>query len=111
MRIWLPLVIAAALLPIYMSESAPASAEQLLRPGGAGAGNAAPRVLRGSAIAPRPAPAPMEPGRWQITAGDELWLVNPASGEVVACHLRNTAKVGVRIVRCFTDSLPRTVAD
>lgn len=111
MRIWLPLAIATALLAMETSSSGSASAEQLLRPGAAAVEDAAPRVLRGSAIAPRPAPAPLEPGRWRVAAGDELWLVDPEAGEAVACRLRNTSKVGVRVVRCYTGDLPRIVAD
>lgn len=69
-------------------------------------------VLRGSGMPPRPAPAPtMDPARWQVAAGEELWLVDPAAGIAVACALRNTAKVGVRVIRCETDDLPRIVTD
>lgn len=111
MRIRLPLAIAAAMLAIQVGDVGPASAQQVLQPGAADTDDAAPTVLRGSAVAPRPAPPPTDPGRWQIAAGDDLWLVDPAAGEVVACNLRGTSTVGVRIVRCYTDDLPRIVAD
>jgi len=111
MRIRLPLAFAAAWLAIGMSDGGPASAQQLLQPGATSAGDTTPRVLRGSAIAPRPAPAPPDPGRWRVTAGDELWLVDTAAGEAVACRLRDTSTVGVRVVRCFTGDLPRRVTD
>lgn len=111
MRIWLPLSIAAAMLLIETSAGGPTSAQQVVEPEEVSAEDAAPKVLRGSAIAPRPAPAPMDPARWQVVAGDELWLVDTAAGEAVTCRLRNTSKVGVRVVRCFTGDLPRRVSD
>ena len=91
----------------------------LLGPGTGGAQQGEPvapgdgtLVLRGSGMPPRPAPAPtMDPARWQVAAGEELWLVDPAAGIAVACALRNTSKVGVRVIRCETDDLPRVVTD
>lgn len=71
-----------------------------------------PLVLRGSAMPPLAAqPAVMAPGRWQVAAGDELWLVEPAAGVAVACALLRTSTVGVRVIRCETGRLPRAVTD
>lgn len=111
MRIWLPLAITAALVSVQIGDGGPASAQQVLQPGAGDTDEGAPTVLRGSGIASRPAPPPMDPGRWQVAAGDDLWLVDPAAGEVVACSLRSTSRVGVRVVRCYTDDLPRIVTD
>lgn len=71
-----------------------------------------PQVLRGSAGPPRAAdPAAMDPRRWRVAAGDELWLVDPAAGVAVACALRSTSSVGVRVISCETGQLPRAVTD
>ena len=75
-----------------------------------GEGNG-PQVLRGSAIAPH-RPGAMEPTLWRVVAGgDELWLVDPAQGVVVACQLRDTVMVGRKLIRCYEDDLPDLVAD
>jgi hypothetical protein len=61
-------------------------------------------VLRGSAIAPRKAPdKPAD--RVQLMAGERLWLVNEATGEVTACRSRKTSTVGRRIIACTSGHL------
>jgi hypothetical protein len=71
-----------------------------------------PRVLRGSAIAPRPLAADLPPPRdWQVAAGQRLWLVDAAQGDVVACRLRATSTVGRRVIACVSGDLPRGVRD
>lgn len=61
-------------------------------------------VLRGSAIAPRQAPAPRAE-RVQLLGGRQLWLVDHATGEVTACRARNTSTVGRRIIECTSGDL------
>lgn len=71
-----------------------------------------PFVLRGSALPPAAATATaMDPRRWQVAAGDELWLVDAAAGIAVACILRSTHRVGERVISCRTGDLPRIVTD
>jgi hypothetical protein len=62
-------------------------------------------ILRGSAIGPKPLPEP-PPDQWQLLAGKRLWVVNPATGELVNCRARNTSTVGLRVVGCTTGQLP-----
>lgn len=67
-------------------------------------------VLRGKLPPPPEAPAAAaEETAWQTLAGERLWLVNLAEGRVVACRLRDTTQVGVRVVRCADGHLPRRV--
>jgi hypothetical protein len=58
-----------------------------------------------------PAAVPAAPTRdrerWQILAGERLWLVERASGEVRACTDRDTSTVGVREIRCTSGELGR----
>lgn len=60
-------------------------------------------VYRGSSNAPAPASksARTQPPL-QVRGGDNLWIVDPASGEVVGCDLRRTV-YGTRKVRCSSD--------
>lgn len=62
----------------------------------------APTILRGSAIEPKAAPVVEAQfgDRWQIAAGERLWLVDPQTGEVRSCINRQTSTVGVREIRC-----------
>lgn len=70
-------------------------------------GAAPPTVLRGSAIAPRAAAlvAVSASEGDQIAAGQRLWTIDRASGEVRACWLQQTPDVGVRVVRCVAGSI------
>jgi hypothetical protein len=61
-------------------------------------------ILRGSAIAPRQAPA-RSADRVQLLGGRQLWLVDHATGEVTACRARNTSTVGRRIIECTSGDL------
>lgn len=67
-----------------------------------------PVILRGAAIAPKPAVAarPSAPS-WQITAGRRLWLVDPVTEDVRACTVRNTTTVGVQELNCVSGTLGR----
>ncbi len=68
--------------------------------------NGAPRILRGSAIAPRGAATPSQenavlgPGRWQTVAGRRLWLFDRETGKLASCRNRATANVGQRVIQC-----------
>jgi hypothetical protein len=68
----------------------------------------APTILRGAPVEPAAAPgaAPTQQ-RWQILAGERLWLVDRATAEVRSCIDRDTSTVGVREVRCTSGELGR----
>jgi hypothetical protein len=58
-------------------------------------------VYRGSSSAPATTPVRAQ-SKFQIRGGNNLWIVDPTSGEVVACDLRRTV-YGTREVRCSSD--------
>ena len=67
-----------------------------------------PTILKGMP-APRPdpqaaieRPAPI----FEAAAGEDLWLIDAAVGELVACRLLKTSTVGRRVIRCFKEDLP-----
>jgi hypothetical protein len=66
---------------------------------------AAPAILRGSAIDPKPSVATESDQRYQIAAGEELWFFDPVTLDIRSCINRQTSTVGVRIVRCTPGSL------
>jgi len=68
----------------------------------------APLILRGSAVAPKPAPE-VRPSavRWQVAAGRRLWLVDPATEDLRTCAVRKTSTVGVKEIRCLSGSASR----
>jgi hypothetical protein len=70
-------------------------------------------VLRGSAIAPKPADSAPAMGaeRWQVSSGERLWLTDPATGEVLVCRQARTTQVGERVIRCTQGNLPRHMRD
>jgi hypothetical protein len=41
---------------------------------------------------------------WQVAAGRRLWLIDPATGDLVTCAVRNTSTVGVEAIRCLAVS-------
>lgn len=67
-----------------------------------------PAVLKGQAAsrAAPPAVAEEAPRTIEIAAGEDLWLVDQAAGELVACRLLKTSTVGKRVIRCFERTLP-----
>lgn len=86
--------------------------ERVTMPGDAAAADdEAPRVLRGSAVKPRPVPERPTAARFGVVGGELLWLVDAASGDVVACRERDTFTVGKRVVRCTVGDLPRLVTE
>ena len=44
------------------------------------------------------------PLTWQIAAGRRLWLIDPATGDLRTCAVRNTSTVGVKEIRCLSVS-------
>ena len=49
----------------------------------------------------------VQPGRpltWQVAAGRRLWLIDPTTGDLRTCAVRNTSTVGVEAIRCFAVS-------
>jgi hypothetical protein len=44
------------------------------------------------------------PVGWQMAAGRRLWLIDPATGDLRTCAVRNTSTVGVDEIRCFSVS-------
>ena len=70
-------------------------------------------VLKGRPAPPMAAPEPApEPARAiEVAAGEDLWLIDPAVGELVACRLLNTSTVGKRVIRCFEERLPARLRD
>ena len=44
------------------------------------------------------------PLTWQVAAGGRLWLVNPATGDLRTCAVRQTSTVGVEEIRCLSVS-------
>jgi hypothetical protein len=69
----------------------------------------APTIVRGTSAAPRPATAAgeQEGPRWQIVAGERLWLIDRATAEVRSCSERDTSTVGLREIRCTAGDLGR----
>ena len=41
------------------------------------------------------------PLTWQVAAGRRLWLVDPATGDLRTCAVRQTSTVGVEAIHCF----------
>ena len=44
------------------------------------------------------------PLTWQVAAGRRLWLIDPATGDLRTCAVRQTSTVGVEAIRCFSVS-------
>lgn len=69
---------------------------------------AAPRVLRGSAIKPKPAPKRTSRlATAEIIAGDTFWSFDRARGRLVACEREYGVMVGQTFIRCTQGHLPR----
>ena len=47
---------------------------------------------------------PERPLTWQVAAGRRLWLIDPATGNLLTCAVRNTSTVGVEAIRCLAVS-------
>ena len=73
---------------------------------------APPQVLRGSAIGPAEiAPDAAIPQTFEVAAGEELWLIDRAGAQLLACELGPTTQVGRQEIRCWADDLPRRLTD
>ena len=72
-----------------------------------------PTVLKGMPATPAAGPGEMEEvgRRLEVAAGEDLWLIDAAAGELVACRLLNTSTVGKRVIRCFAERLPERFRD
>jgi len=74
-----------------------------------------PAVLRGSATrrgtVDNSLGAIAEPSLFALGVGDNLWLTDPASGELVVCSERRTSRVGGRFIGCLADRLPIATAE
>lgn len=57
------------------------------------------RILRGKG-SPPPPPAATAAGLVRIVAGERFWLLDEAAGELVACRLEPTSRVGTLRIRC-----------
>ena len=42
------------------------------------------------------------PLTWLVAAGRRLWLIDPATGDLRTCAVRNTSTVGVEEIRCLS---------
>jgi hypothetical protein len=42
------------------------------------------------------------PPTWLVAAGRRLWLIDPATGDLRTCAVRNTSTVGVEEIRCLS---------
>jgi hypothetical protein len=90
---------AGAMLLAAFAFVSPALAQEAAKP--------LPTVLKGSATGPAPlAQATPDVIRYQVAAGEDLWLVNRETGRLVACELLNTSTVNRQIIRCWQGSLP-----
>jgi hypothetical protein len=47
------------------------------------------------------------PPTWLVTAGRRLWLIDPATGDLRTCAVRQTSTVGVEVIRCLSVSSAR----
>ena len=45
-----------------------------------------------------------EPVAWQVAAGQRLWLIDPATGDLRTCAVRQTSTVRVEAIRCLSVS-------
>lgn len=98
--IWLPFVSAEAQRLVEFGD-----------PAVTGQQAAGPIVLRGSAIAPKPAPK-REEGAWRIglNAGENLWLIDRERARLTFCERRFGTNVGARLIACTSRDLPARLA-
>jgi hypothetical protein len=114
MLAWTPLLPAAKAEVVKASPELTIFTRDESRQQAAPAGDRRPTVLRGSAVrrgVARGYRQTMAPERWVASSGETLWLTDPASGEVVACRVKRTSRVGKRVIRCIADDLPQRVYD
>ena len=95
----LGIALISAAAAAWADEARPAP--QLLVLGQRAGAPAAPTILRGSVAAPTATAAAVSTGSpTQIVAGQQLWLIDNATGEVQSCINLQTTTVGVRDIRC-----------
>jgi len=112
MRHWFGALAAAGLLgaAVVQAGALPAAADTSsarMRTFGEAANADKPVILRGSAVAPKPAAAAVAPTTpsYQIAAGRRLWLFDPATRKIRSCINEQTTTVDVRRVRCYSGSV------
>ena len=44
------------------------------------------------------------PPTWLVAAGRRLWLIDPATGDLRTCAVRQTSTVGIEAIRCLSVS-------
>jgi hypothetical protein len=70
-------------------------------------------VLRPVAVGGEKASGQVEDGQrerplaWQVAAGRRLWLVDPATGDLRTCAVRQTSTVGIEEIRCLSGRFRR----
>ncbi len=65
----------------------------------------APLILRGTPAQAKAETAAETTSQTQVVAGQQLWLIDRATGEVQSCLNLQTTTVGVRDIRCTTADL------
>jgi hypothetical protein len=107
MRYWFGAVAAAGLLlQVGTLAAAETSTARMLSFGEAAPAGDQPVILRGAAVAPKPAPEVVPSyQRYQVAAGRRLWFFDPVTQDIRSCINRRTSTVGVRVIRCVPGSL------
>lgn len=107
------LLLAGAIFLIWLPYAG-AKAQRMVEFGtpaaGASGHAAAPQVLRGAAIAPRPAPERVRHEAIRIEAGEGVWLIDRPSRRLVFCERNYGSQVGSRFVRCTRGRAPGRLA-
>jgi hypothetical protein len=101
------LLITAMISGAARAQEAETATPRVLTFGAESARAGQPVVLRGSAMAPRKAPAAAAASTsgYQVVGGQRLWFYDPETKDVRSCINQQTSTVGVRIVRCATGTL------
>jgi hypothetical protein len=102
--LWIPwpATIQAQAVAPTLAQTVPAE-PGIVRPRG-GASQATPRVLRGSAIKPKP--APKRRSHVETVAGETFWTFDRARGRLVGCEREYGMMVGQTLIRCTQGHLP-----
>lgn len=65
-----------------------------------------PQVVRGVAASAPADRTARQGGALEIAAGERLWLIDRAGGELIGCRLIDTSTVGETIISCVDRRLP-----
>ena len=86
-------------------QSATVARQQVTLRDGATVSVLRPVVAAGEGVSGQEADVQREtPRTWQVAAGQRLWLVDPATGDLRTCAVRQTSTVGVQEIRCLSVS-------